>query len=212
MLSIERVRAHLMEPQPLRVLISSPSDATTSLLCSMLDGFHVSTVLTVEELEQYLRSAKPSDAPLDCIILDHQAEATADGILRLLESLRSPVLNDTKLIHFYTPVTDTTSNNLVFGNSTSGIIRITKPPRKARLLQALARLRKLPPETYAELRSVVTSTIEEPPQSQRILFGNILIAEGECAGDCSLELASRIVVQTILLLKNCLSSNYNAMI
>ncbi|KAI0005369.1 hypothetical protein BJV74DRAFT_875326 [Russula compacta] len=177
MLSIERVRAHLMEPRPLRALISSPSDATTSLLCSMLDGFHVSTVLTVEELEQSLRSAQPSDAPLDCIILDHQAEAAADGILRLLESLCSPVLKDTKLIHFHTPVTDTTSSNPVLGNSTSGIIRITKPPRKARLLQALAKLRKLPPETYADLRSAVISTAEEPPESQRTLFGNILIAE-----------------------------------
>ncbi|KAI9509850.1 hypothetical protein F5148DRAFT_1275037 [Russula earlei] len=151
MQTVQRVRARLMEPRPPRVLISSPSDAATSLLCSMLDGFDVSAVLT--------------------------AEATADAIARLLESLRSPALKETKLIHLYTPITDAMSSNPVFGNSTSGIIRMTKPPRKARLLQALAKLRKLPPETYVDLRSAVNLMVEEPPESQRTLFGNILIAE-----------------------------------
>ena len=180
MQTIQQVRARLMEPRPPRVLISSPSDAATSLLCSMLDGFDVSAVSTMEELEEAIRTAKPSDTPLDCIILDHQAEATADGIARLLDSVHSPALQDTKLIHLYTPVTDTISSNPVFGGNTSGIIRMTKPPRKARLLQALAKLRKLPPETYAALRSPITLTVEEPPESQRTLFGNVLIAEGEC--------------------------------
>ena len=150
----------------------------------MLDGFDVSTVWTMEELEQCLQSAKPSDTPLDCIILDHQTEATAGGIVRLMESLHSPILKDTKIIHMYTPVTDTISSNPMFGNSTSSIIRVTKPPRKARLLQALAKLRKLPPETYADLRSAVALTAEEPAESQRTLFGNVLIAEGECVSDC----------------------------
>ncbi|KAI0296719.1 hypothetical protein BC826DRAFT_968026 [Russula brevipes] len=59
---------------------------------------------------------------------------------------------------------------------------MTKPARKARLLQALAKLRELPPETYADLRSAVTSIVEEPPESQRTLFGNVLIAEGERRG------------------------------
>lgn len=177
MLTVQRVRARLMEPRPPRVLISSPSDAATALLCSMLDGFEVSAVSTVEKLESSLRLAKTSDTNLDCIILDHQAEATADGIVRLLESLHSPALRDTKLIHLYTPVTDSISSNPVFGNSTSGIIRMTKPPRKTRLLQALAKLKKLPLETYADLRSPVNLTVEEPPDSQRTLFGNVLIAE-----------------------------------
>jgi hypothetical protein len=150
----------------------------------MLDGFDISSVSTVEELEQCLSSAEPSDTPLDCIILDHQAEPVADAIARLLGSLHSPVTQDTQLIHLYTPVTDTITGNLVFGNSTSGIIRMTKPPRKARVLQALAQLRKLPPDTYADLRSVAARTVEEPPESQRTLFGNVLIAEGEYASDC----------------------------
>ncbi|KAH8992121.1 hypothetical protein EDB92DRAFT_1945661 [Lactarius akahatsu] len=178
MRTIQRVQARLMEPRPPRVLISSPSDAATALLCSMLDGFEVSAVSTVEELETSLRLAETSsDTELDCIILDHQAEATADGVARLLESFQSPMLKDTKLIHLYTPVTDPISSNPVFGNSTSGIIRMTKPPRKARLLQALAKLRKLPLETYADLRSAVALTVEELPESQRTLFGNVLIAE-----------------------------------
>ncbi|KAF8272384.1 histidine kinase [Lactarius quietus] len=177
MLTVQRVRARLMEPRPPRILISSPSDAATALLCSMLDGFDVSAVSTVDGLEASLRLTETSDTKLDCIILDHQAEATADGIARLLESLHSPMLKDTKLIHLYTPVTDTISSNPVFGNSTSGIIRMTKPPRKARLLQALAKLRKLPLETYADLRSTSALTVEEPPESQRTLFGNVLIAE-----------------------------------
>jgi len=148
----------------------------------MLDGFEVSAVSTVEELEASLRFAETSsDTELDCIILDHQAEAAADGIVRLLESLHSPMLKGAKLIHLYTPVTDSISSNPVFGNSTSGIIRMTKPPRKARLLQALAKLRKLPLETYADLRSAVNLTVEELPESQRTLFGNVLIAEGEWA-------------------------------
>ncbi|KAN0138534.1 hypothetical protein V8E53_003522 [Lactarius tabidus] len=177
MLSIQRVRARLMEPRPPKILISSPSDAATALLCSMLDGFEVSAVSTMEELEASLRLAETSNMNLDCIILDHQAEAAADGIARLLESLHSPVLSDTKLIHLYTPVTDSISSNPVFGNNSSGIIRLTKPPRKARLLQALAKLRKLPLETYADLRSTTALSADEPPESQRTLFGNVLIAE-----------------------------------
>lgn len=145
----------------------------------MLDGFEVSTVSTAEELEASLRLAETSNMNLDCIILDNQAEAAADGIARLMESLHSPMLKDTRLIHLYTPVTDSISSNPVFGNSTSGIIRMTKPPRKARLLQALAKLRNLPLETYADLRSTTALTVEEPPESQRTLFGNVLIAEGE---------------------------------
>ena len=156
----------------------------------MLDGFDVFAVSTVEDLEQTLHSVKPSDTPLDCVILDHQAEATADGIARLLESLHSPVLKDTKLIHLYTLVTDAISANPMFASNTSDIIRMTKPPRKARLLQALAKLRNLPPETYADLRSTTALTVEEPPESQRTLFGNVLIAEGESTSDCRLELAS----------------------
>jgi CheY-like chemotaxis protein len=181
MLTVQRVRARLMEPRPPRILISSPSDAATGLLCSMLDGFEVSAVSTVEELEASLRLAETSDTNIDCIILDHQAEEAADGIARLMESLHSPMLRDTKLIHLYTPVMDSISSNPVFGNGASGIIRMTKPPRKARLLQALAKLRKLPLETYADLRSTTTLTVDEPPASQRTLFGNVLIAEGEWA-------------------------------
>jgi hypothetical protein len=178
----------------------------------MLDGFDVSAVLTVEELEEAIRTAKPSDTPLDCIILDHQAEATADGIARFLDSLRSPALQDTKLIHLYTPVTDTISSNPVFGGNTFGIIRMTKPPRKARLLQALAKLRKLPPETYAALRSAVTLTVEEPPESQRTLFGNVLIAEGKCQNNYAIwRQPHGVVVQTTQSLRNCSSSSYNAM-
>jgi len=143
----------------------------------MLDGFEVSAVSTVEELESSLRLAETSDVNLDCIILDHQAEATADGVARLLDSLHSPMLKDTKLIHLYTPATDSISSNPVLGNSISGIIRMTKPPRKARLLQALAKLRKMPLDTYADLRSTASLTTEELPESQRTLFGNVLIAE-----------------------------------
>ena len=179
MLAVQRVRARLMEPRPPRILISSPSDTATALLCSMLDGFEVSTVSTVEELESFLRLAETSDANLDCIVLDHQTEATADGIARLLESLHLPMLRDTKLIQLYTPVTDSVPSNPVFGNSASGIIRMTKPPRKARLLHALAKLRKLPFETYADLRSTATLTAEQLPVTQRTLFGNVLIAEGK---------------------------------
>jgi hypothetical protein len=211
MLAIQRVRARLLEPRPPRVLISSPSDAATSLLCSMLDGFDVSAVSTVEELKQILHSVKSGDMPLDYIILDHQSEATADGIARLLESLDSPTLNDTKLIHLYTPVTDTISSKPVFGNGASGIIRMTKPPRKARLLQALAKLKRLPPETYADLRSTTTAVAEEPPESQRTLFGNVLVAEGEWMSDCCPEPVSRKAVQTTQWHRSCLSSSYNAM-
>jgi hypothetical protein len=100
----------------------------------------------------------------------------------------------------------------VFGNGTSGIIRMTKPPRKARLLQALARLKRLPLETYADLRSTTTSAAVEPPESLRTLFGNVLIAEGECASEFRPELVSRTVVQTTQLLRSCLSSSYNATI
>ncbi|KAI0271645.1 histidine kinase [Gloeopeniophorella convolvens] len=150
---IERVHTRLLKPRPPRILINSPSNATTSFLTTSFNS------------------------PLDCIILDHQVEATADGVAGLLEALQLPMLKDTKIIHLYTPVTDAISGHPVLTNTIPGVTRMTKPPRKARLLRALAEIKHLPLEVYAGLGSSAASTVEETPEAQRMLYGNVLIAE-----------------------------------
>ena len=57
------------------------------------------------------------------------------------------------------------------------IVRITKPPRQARLLQARADLKNLP---YISSVPIATASVirDEEALLRRTLHGNILIAEG----------------------------------
>ncbi|KAI0047651.1 histidine kinase [Auriscalpium vulgare] len=173
---IRNLRAQLMRPHPPRILISTPSDATSSMLSSMLDGFIVNTIPPGQDLEGFIRNNHNWDAPVECLILDSQSEAQAEDLARLIGSTQLTTLRDTKVIHLYTPVSDGITGHSMLRSDIPGVIRITKPPREGRLLQALASVTNLPLESYARFVPGTTAAPEEPTSS-RTLFGNVLIAE-----------------------------------
>ncbi|THH17217.1 hypothetical protein EW146_g3550 [Bondarzewia mesenterica] len=175
--SIDHLRAQLLKPHPPRLLAFSPSDATLSLLSTMLSGFALHTVSSPEELRSSIIDARNPETSLDFVILDHQSETLAEDLSCLLGSLQIPMLADTKIVHFYTPVTDGVSGHPMLRSDIPGVIRMTKPFRTIRLLQALASLKSLPSDTYTNIGSGTLATVEEPSLAQRTMYGNVLIAE-----------------------------------
>ena len=61
-----------MRPFPARVLVASQSPATQSLLNTMLSGFFVNSVGSIEEVQQYIYESRVANPGLDFIILDEQ--------------------------------------------------------------------------------------------------------------------------------------------
>ncbi|TFY83386.1 hypothetical protein EWM64_g624 [Hericium alpestre] len=174
--NIAAIRTQILkQPRVLRILISSVSSATSELLKTMLEGFIVSTVSSISELEAYLRNAATPDSPLDFVIFDHQEEEQAEEIARLIKSLPFPSLQQTKIIHLYTPVTNNVSGHPMFKSDVDGLVRITKPPRRTRLLQMLATLMNIPKEAYTT--SSMETEAEDLSTARRTLYGNVLIAE-----------------------------------
>ncbi|KAG2023171.1 atypical/HisK protein kinase [Coprinopsis cinerea AmutBmut pab1-1] len=174
---IERLKAVLATPTPLRILVCSGSDTTRSFLSNLLEGFDVHSSSSVEESHEFLRSLPPEDKSLDFVILDDQSETNADEMARFIKSLSSRPLNDTRVIHLYTPTTSRTGQD-VFGNSSVlGVVKMTKPPRKARLLQTLAGLKDIPNTISTNPTSEVAKAMEEQAAARCTLYGNVLIAE-----------------------------------
>lgn len=174
---IEQLKMQLMSPYPLRVLIASRSPATQSLLNTMLSGFFVGAVSSIEQAQDYLRDACTTHPPLDFILLDEQSETRADELCRFLHQFPNDPFKDTKIVHLYTPTTDSLSGHSMFASNTPGVVRMTKPPRKARLLQMLAIL-KNPDQKQVLTANVGGSSDEKQLLEARTLYGNVLIAEG----------------------------------
>lgn len=129
-------------------------------------------------MELHLQANRGSSSRLDFIILDDQSETHVDSLVRYLHSLQSPVFQETKVVHLYTPTTSRTGH-AVFGNSsTPGVVKMTKPPRKARLLQTLAGLKNLPNTISSSQATDVAKAMENLAAAQRTLYGNVLVAEG----------------------------------
>ncbi|EGO28466.1 STKc type histidine kinase [Serpula lacrymans var. lacrymans S7.9] len=171
---IERLQSLLKTPQTPRILICSQSYATSALLKMMLDGFQVDSVQDMEEVKYNLRSLCSLALPLDFLVLDDQSEKLADDLSQYIVSLDNKSLEDTKIIHLYTPTTDTLSGPALSNSTTSGVLRMTKPPRRARLLQVLAKLKNIPDIAPA---TEFKRAVEDSSANQRTLYGNVLIAE-----------------------------------
>jgi len=168
-----------LEPRPLQLLVSSASSATQALMSTMLSGFSVQTTSSIQEAEEYLRCTASSDPPLDFVILDDQSEARVDEFTRILHSLPQESLKETKVIHLFTPTTDNLAGTpmLMGTDSGAGILRVTKPPRQARLLQTLANLKNLPSQMSSAPIMSTTAQREEEALARRTLYGNVLVAE-----------------------------------
>ncbi|KAF4623556.1 hypothetical protein D9613_002054 [Agrocybe pediades] len=174
---IDKTRQILVNPRPLHVLACSQSDATLSLLRTMLQGFVVQTAQSIGEAQSLLRSYASMNATLDFVILDDQSEAHADELARYLHSLRTQSFAETKVIHLYTPTTSSSGSALLANSTISGVVKMTKPPRQARLLQTLASLKNLPYPSIYHPSSDVSKAMEDISSAQRTLYGNVLIAE-----------------------------------
>ncbi|KAG5646068.1 hypothetical protein DXG03_004491 [Asterophora parasitica] len=142
----------------------------------MFSGFFVTLVSTIQEAKVNLEAHKTSTTPLDFLILDDQLEEHVQDILRVIHSPDAPALRDTKLVHLYTPTMSRTGHAVFGTNATPGVVKITKPPRKARMLQTLAGLKDLP-NAITTAKTVVSKAVEDITAVQRTLFGNVLIAE-----------------------------------
>lgn len=172
------MRFSLMNPTPIHTLVCSPSDSTLALLKTMLRGFVVTSTSSIQETLDSLSHYSTTDSGLDFVILDDQSESHADNLARFISSSAVQAFRETKVIHLYTPTTSD-SGQAVFANSTiSGVVKMTKPPREARLLQKLAGLKNLPNFISSNQTSDVTKAMEDLAAVQRTLFGNVLIAEG----------------------------------
>ncbi|KAI0757423.1 histidine kinase [Daedaleopsis nitida] len=177
---VERLKSHLMQPQPLRLLVSSGSSATQAMIKTMLSGFAVITVSSINEAEDHLRSYEFSSQQLDFVLLDDQSETRADDLARFLRSLPYPSLRDTKIIHLFTPTTDNLAGAPMLRNGMEalpGLVRMTKPPRQHKLLQMLASLKNVLDRFPTKPIMNASEMREEEALAQRTLFGNVLVAE-----------------------------------
>ncbi|TCD66765.1 hypothetical protein EIP91_000956 [Steccherinum ochraceum] len=168
---LEKYKGVLMLPIATSVLVISQSSATVSLLSTMLSGLLVTSVSSIDDARRILQD-RVSNPPLDFVILDSQSEHRADELARFLHGVAGDPFKDTKLIHIYTPTTDSLSGHTTL-TDTPGVIRMTKPPRRTRLLQMLAIIK------HPEVHPVTTPVAPTKDDSllHRTLFGNVLIAE-----------------------------------
>ncbi|KAG6896744.1 hypothetical protein C0992_006406 [Termitomyces sp. T32_za158] len=175
---IEQIKLRLMIPSPPTILVCSTSTATLTFLHTMLHDFHVECVSSAQEAKSKLADYQNLLMSLDFFILDEQSEDGLTEILRYIHGIQTRAFQETKIIHLYTPTTSD-SGQLVFGTSSiPGVVKMTKPPRTARILHTLAEtkhvLNSLTPTT-----TVVSRAMEDLATAQRTLYGNILIAEGK---------------------------------
>ncbi|KAI3615522.1 histidine kinase [Moniliophthora roreri] len=157
---IDNLWSVLARPRPPHILVCSPSKVTLTLFSHMFNGFHLSLVPSKEDAEAYIRNLTDPNPPLDFVILDDQSESHADQLAEFLHSLNLPALHETKVVHLYTPTTKL-SGRAIFGTSTAGVVKMTKPPRKAKMLQTLAGLKNLPNTLSAAPVTDVTRAMDE---------------------------------------------------
>ncbi|KAK0233760.1 dual-domain HisK/Mak2 protein kinase [Armillaria fumosa] len=173
LLDIQNLRASLQQPQ---ILVISGSSVTLALLNTFFTGFTVTPISSLQDAEMFLRNFSNLHAPLDFVILDDQSDEHANDLAQFLRSLHVSALQDTKIIHLYTPTTNL-SRQSIFGTSTPGVVKMTKPPRQARLLQTLAGLKNLPNAIPSVSSTEVSKAVQNVAAAQRTLYGNVLIAE-----------------------------------
>lgn len=142
----------------------------------MFQGFNVKLTCSMPEAQAYIQSIRPTQDPLDFVILDDQSESHADDMARFLRSLTIPPLRETRVLHLYTPTT-TGMGDIFSSRSVLGVVKMTKPPRKARMLQFLAGLKDLPNAVSTQSSVQAAKALEEQAAAQRTLYGNVLVAE-----------------------------------
>jgi hypothetical protein len=174
---LRELKANLNQARTLEILVCSPSEATIRFLKTVLNEFHVQTTTVEAELRDKIQGYATATAPLDFIISDDQTEGGAETLSQELDRV---TFKDTKVIQLYTPTISLTGQPVFSVNQLPGIFKLTKPPRKSRVLQVLAELRNLPIKLSNSHISDLAKALEDVSSAQRILYGNVLIAEGSC--------------------------------
>jgi hypothetical protein len=163
------LRTRLVQPNAPRVLIISSSPTTRALLTHLLVGFIVMSVDGLDAGLKVLRGAHTLSPPLEFVLLDDQSDTHAEGLASVLRTAG----HTAALVHLYTPTTGLGAGHVRAG-SAQGVTRMTKPPREARLLHTLARLKNI---DTAPTTTISGGTFTSVPAAPRTLFGNVLIAE-----------------------------------
>lgn len=173
---LENLRQLLLKPRPPRITISSPSETTRSLLNTLLNGFFVTSLKSVEEVELSLKNTEAKRTAPDFILVDEQSEARVNELAQYIR-LTSGATSDPKIIHLFTPTSETLSRQQSTGAVQAGVVRFTKPQRRLRLLQTLARLRGIGTDVYPGQPSDVSKALDAETLPPRTVFGRVLIAE-----------------------------------
>lgn len=169
---------NLNSSRPLELVIYSPSETTINFLHTILSGFHVCSTNDANAIKDQIQEHITSGKLLDFIILDDQSEGVAERLLQEMENMGGSLFRSTKVIHFYTPTISRTGQPVFPKSKHPSIFKLTKPPRKSRLLQVLAELKNLPNKLSATPVSDPSKLIGGASIAQRTLYGNVLIAEG----------------------------------
>ncbi|KAI6045151.1 STKc type histidine kinase [Pisolithus marmoratus] len=169
---IEHLRNVLNRPRPSKAVICAVSSATRALLRSILKGFDVTLLSDLDALHSHLGRYQWNDW-LDFLILDDQGQTQVVEIIQILRWSNTPAFRHTKIVHLYTPTTQSLSESAAIGGNPN-IAKIIKPSRKLRILQVLAELKGVVPSVPPSPVATTSPVIDMP---QRTLFGNVLIAE-----------------------------------
>jgi hypothetical protein len=173
------------------------------MLLNILAGFHVTLVSSIEEAERHVRGIGFSNDYLDFIIVDpppalnsNRASLEAKFERLASEVQRWPSMSYAQLVELNTvvptggmlerrlhawsdSVTEATSAPPLAHHSR--IHRMSKPPRRGRVLRFLASLcdvgKDIPGSGSEQKSSVVSAAVAKLPRQK--VSGNVLVAEGE---------------------------------
>jgi len=174
---LQQLKLDLNSGRSLELVVSSPSETTITFLSTILSGFHIFSTADAGAVKDQIHERATSGKPLDFIILDDQSESVAELLLQEMEIVGGALFRSTKIIHLYTPTISRTGQPVFPKNKHPRIFKLTKPPRKSRLLQVLAELKNLPNKLSATSTSDLSKLIADVSTAQRTLYGNVLIAE-----------------------------------
>ncbi|KAF9454975.1 dual-domain HisK/Mak2 protein kinase [Macrolepiota fuliginosa MF-IS2] len=174
---LQHLKTSLNRRRPIELLVYSPSEATISFLNTVLNGFHVFSTTIRSAIKDQLQQRAATGTSLDFIILDDQTEGGSERLVQELESVPGGMFGNTKIIHLYTPTISRTGQPVFPTSKHSRIFKLTKPPRKSRVLQVLAELKNLPSKISTGPVSDLAKAIEDVSAAHRTLYGSVLIAE-----------------------------------
>jgi len=151
---------------------------TQGHLDHMLRGFTVENVPSMDEAASVL--AASGTIGFDFVLVDHPDEERVEGLLKTMKT--SSVNKEARLIHLFTPIPGASRPHHLRWKSvepssgspslTGAIIRLSKPPRTARILGVLASLKLGVDITNGHQSSRSTDNVFD-----QTLTGNILVAE-----------------------------------